>query len=383
MAKKWNLKDKLKKLKFNPKLKERLKNIKRKKQPPEDVPFYLPGEKPPRKKIKESRGIPSFLNLPVLVFDVKNRGKFHRFFLATMILSACWFVGRLTALFMVPKNLKTTPGNLPTIVINVTTPNEWEKYTKLIRNKDLFKTSRPNQPKQKRRSDEKIICDKADSKSNLPLKLMGTVVMQDTIKSLASVQVRGNNKLEDVREGEKVEDMAEIFHIERLRIIFKNLNTNECEFISHQKLDEEDKIESPVMISKKEFKEIKSDLVEDGIKQVGNTICVSRALINEKLANFNEILTQARAIQIPNPDGTLSFKIVEITPGSIYTHLNIQDNDLIKTINGQPITGMQAIMGLFGKISKLPKLNLEIERDGNLIPMSYEFSQTSPATCKE
>ncbi len=384
MAKKWNLKDKLKKLKLNPKLSEKLKGFKFKsrKQSPEDVPFYVPDELPPKTPPKNTN-LPGFLNFPVRIFAVENRGKFHRFFLATMILSTCWFLGKVSALFLIPKNLKTTPSDIPAIAVNVTSTQEWQSYTQLIKNKDLFQTSKPNQPKNKKKSSEVIICDEAETKSSLPLKLMSTLVMQDSVKSLASVQIRGNQKLKSIREGEKIDDLAEIFHIERLRIVLKNLNTSECEYISHQKLVEEEKIKSPIVITKKQFTEIKDSLVEEGIKQVGDTICISRSLINKKLANFNEILTQARAIQIPNPDGTLSFKIVEITPGSIYTHLNIQDNDVIKSINGQPISGMQAIMGLFGKISKLPKLNLEIEREGNLIPMKYEFSKTSPATCKE
>ena len=56
------------------------------------------------------------------------------------------------------------------------------------------------------------------------------------------------------------------------------------------------------------------------------------------LGNISSVLTQARAIPITNGDGTISFKVTEIVPGSIYSQLNIQENDIITGINGKKLT---------------------------------------------
>ena len=63
---------------------------------------------------------------------------------------------------------------------------------------------------------------------------------------------------------------------------------------------------------------------------------------------------------------------MEITPGSIYSKLNIQENDVIKKINGEPINNLNEIMSLFGRIKDLKNLGLGIERDG--IENEFEYS---------
>ncbi|MBT5093448.1 MAG: PDZ domain-containing protein [Halobacteriovoraceae bacterium] len=91
------------------------------------------------------------------------------------------------------------------------------------------------------------------------------------------------------------------------------------------------------------------------------------------LGNINEILTQARAIQIKNPDGSLSFKMVEVVPGSLYSKLNIQDGDIITGINGKKIKNLNEIMALFGKIRSIDHFELSVKRNGIESSMDYDF----------
>ena len=91
------------------------------------------------------------------------------------------------------------------------------------------------------------------------------------------------------------------------------------------------------------------------------------------MKNIQQILTQARAIKITNPDGSLSFKIVEITPGSVYSSLGIQNEDIITHINGKPISNLNEVMGLFGGIQNMSKLNISVNRSGSQQDLDYQF----------
>ena len=91
------------------------------------------------------------------------------------------------------------------------------------------------------------------------------------------------------------------------------------------------------------------------------------------LSNISEVLTQARAIQMKNPDGSLKFKITDITPGSIYSKLNIQNNDIITKINGSNIENLNEVMSMFGRIKDISNLSITIDRNGIESDFEYQF----------
>jgi type II secretory pathway component PulC len=98
---------------------------------------------------------------------------------------------------------------------------------------------------------------------------------------------------------------------------------------------------------------------------------IEKSFLKSKLSDINSLLTQARGIPIRNPDGTLSFKIVDIEPGGVFAHLGVQNNDVISQINGQNIKNMNQIMNFFGKIQNMSKLNLLIQRSGEEVQQNY------------
>ena len=91
------------------------------------------------------------------------------------------------------------------------------------------------------------------------------------------------------------------------------------------------------------------------------------------LDNISQILTQAKAIPIKKPDGSIHFKITQIVPGSVYSQLNISNGDIITHINGKKINSTNEIMTLFGKFRNLDNLSLGISRSGNEETLDYQF----------
>ncbi|MDA8793597.1 PDZ domain-containing protein, partial [Bacteriovoracaceae bacterium] len=248
---------------------------------------------------------------------------------------------------------------------------------KFVKDKKLFQTGavkKAIKPTEKVKKGP-VICTEETSKksSSLPITLLNTIVLQDSVKSIASVQVRSD--LFDLREGEQIENMAKIDKITRLKLIIKNLNSDECENVMASEAKEMLSLPTNINVlspseSKKFVKQKKSI---EGIKNDGNKFEISKKLLKSKMSNISEILTQAQGITITNPDGSMSFKVVNIEPGSIYNYLGIQDNDVITQINGNKINNLNEVMNLFGRIQNIDQLNLMIERNGVQTPLDYEL----------
>jgi type II secretory pathway component PulC len=239
-----------------------------------------------------------------------------------------------------------------------------------IKGQDPFKT-KSGATKKKVIADTK--CDKAQQASSLPIKLVNTVVLQDSIKSLAAVQVRGDRDLQQVREGEQISNLAKIFKIDRLEILVKNLENGVCESIASDKARE---ARSPISVmSPQASREYKLNKKMPGIENVGNKFNISKDLLNQKMKDIASILTQARALKMQNPDGTLSFKMTEIDPEGIFPYLGIQDGDIITSINGKPIYDINEVMSLFGKIKNLDNLSLGVKREGSDSNLEYSIKK--------
>ena len=217
-------------------------------------------------------------------------------------------------------------------------------------------------------------CDKPEQTSNLPIKLMNTVVLQDSVKSIASVQVSGNRELQELRVGDDISTLARIFKITRLEILVKNLDSGMCESISSD--SKSISTGSPISVmSPAQSRDFKANKKISGIDNVGNKFSISKTLLDEKLKDIAAVLTQARALKIQNPDGSLAFKMTELDPQGIFPYLGIQDQDIITSINGKPIYDMNEVMLLFGRIKGLDNLSLGIKREGSDSVQEYSIKK--------
>ena len=111
----------------------------------------------------------------------------------------------------------------------------------------------------------------------------------------------------------------------------------------------------------------------EGVENDGNKYTIEKGFLQDKMKNISDVLTQARGSQLTNPDGTLSFKIVDIEPGGLFSYLGIQNNDVITHINGKKISNLNEVMSLFGKISNVDKMNLTVTRGGDEVPLQYNI----------
>ncbi len=323
------------------------------------------------------------------VFSPHSRPSIHQGFLVLLIASSAYLAGRMLALSLQPSATKNTSS--PTLqTMTVASSPSLHEQIRLIKGSDLFKAqgdkkssppdcqATPKAPGCSNQSkvDPNLACHDANKKSSLPITLLATIVLQDEVKSVASVQVRGEKALLNLRKGEEIPRLAKITGIHSTKLIIKNKKNGHCEFVvtKKQQLPRGQigtiKVERNPVKGKKLLEKSK----DTGIKvSEGNKFKIKKSLRDEMLGNISEVLTQARAIQIKNPDGTIAFRMQEIIPGSIYSKLNIENGDIIKGINGKNFTNMNEIMSLFGQLRERDHYEINILRNGAEQTFEYDF----------
>lgn len=314
--------------------------------------------------------------LPNNILSSAHHQRIHNYFqLAVIICLVYFFASLISHLLMGTPSYKTASksGSINIDDSKLLTANKINK----IKNANIFQTTEVAVVKDdKRKSNADKKCEESDRKSNLPIKLVNTIVLQDSVKSIASVSIRSNSKLENFRVGDKISSLASIGRIGRQKLIIKNLATGDCEAIEGD-LGARKKHRGGnelTVLTPKASRDYKKQMKKvEGIETDGVNFKIKKEFLQEKLKDVNSLLTQARGIKIDNPDGSLSFKIVDIEPGSIYDYLGIQNGDIIKGIDGEPIRNFNEVMKLFGNVANLKKMNLTVGRDGEDTARAYNI----------
>lgn len=304
------------------------------------------------------------------VLSRSSREPIHQIAIVLLVCTVTYTIGKTTAIVM-----RGTPvlDSARDYTVSINLDDSFNPATLAqVKNINIFRTNSGLGGKKNNVADKK--CEEAQGQSSLPIKLVNTVVLQDMVKSLASVQIRGDRELQEVRVGDQIANLAQIFKITRLEILVKNLESGMCESISSETKTRERS--SPIsVLSPSASRDFKANKKMSGIDNVGNKFTISKTLLDEKLKDLGAILTQARAVKIQNPDGSLSFKMTELDPAGIFPYLGIQDGDTITNINGKPIYDMNEVMLLFGRIKGLEKLSLGIKREGTDSNQEYSIKK--------
>lgn len=67
----------------------------------------------------------------------------------------------------------------------------------------------------------------------------------------------------------------------------------------------------------------------------------------------------------------VGFKLIKIVPGSVYQQLGLKNGDIVKEINGVPVTSMEFLSSSLSKATVGDKVDLLIERKGKEETLRY------------
>lgn len=203
-------------------------------------------------------------------------------------------------------------------------------------------------------------------KSMLPLNLIGTVVLKDELKSMATIEDKSANMIYPVRIDDTVANKIQIKKIERLKVYFINQANGQLEYIEI--------IDELPLLKTRPLSAPTTKGSGDSVQQKSEShFEVNRSEVDKAVSNLQEVLQQARAI--PNFENGVQdgYKIVQIEPGSIYEKLGIKNGDVLAGLNGEPINDPGKALQLFNELKTSNHLEIKIKRDGRTMVVNYDI----------
>jgi len=95
---------------------------------------------------------------------------------------------------------------------------------------------------------------------------------------------------------------------------------------------------------------------------------VDRRQLQQQLGR-PEFLNQA--LIVPNPDG--GFLVRQVQAGSLYEKLGLRPGDVIKNVNGQPLTNMDDVMRLYQQFGTAQRVLVDVQRQGRSETLYYDM----------
>jgi general secretion pathway protein C len=206
--------------------------------------------------------------------------------------------------------------------------------------------------------------DAAPTKSNLPLNLIGTLVMSNPAHSIATIEDKAQSQIFPVGIDDEIPGKLKVQLIEPRKVIFVNKISGRREYIEIPE-DQDTKVAT-------RFSNSGGSTGATSVEKVSPTqFNVPRGEVDRALADFNNLLTQARAV--PNSENGLpaGYKLFQIIPGSLYDKLGLQNGDVITGLNGQIINDPGKAFEMLNELKTSNHLELQIKKDGK--PLNYVY----------
>jgi general secretion pathway protein C len=207
----------------------------------------------------------------------------------------------------------------------------------------------------------------APVKTSLPFNLIGTLILRDELRSIATIEDSSAKLVYPVRIEDEIPQKAKILKVEAKKVIFLNTSNHRREYVELP----DDGMSAIPNVSLGTKGSIGGG---QNIEQVANgQFVISRSEVDRALSDLNNILTQARAIPNFENGQPAGYKLFQIVPGSIYQKLGIQEGDVICGFDGQPATDPAAALEKLTGLRNTSHMDLCVKRGGKQQTFSYDF----------
>jgi len=100
---------------------------------------------------------------------------------------------------------------------------------------------------------------------------------------------------------------------------------------------------------------------------------VDQREVTANTENFNQLLTQARALPYMEQGKTVGFRISEIVPGSLYEKIGLQNGDVIQKINSQDVDDPGKFFQMYQNLKEERSISIDLMRGGQRQTLNYEI----------
>ncbi|MEM7160346.1 MAG: type II secretion system protein GspC [Myxococcota bacterium] len=210
-----------------------------------------------------------------------------------------------------------------------------------------------------------------ETKSKLPLRLMATMEAEDPEHSFATILDEEAGVAGLYERGDLVRNGVVVMSVDQAIVHLRN--NAALEYIE---LGEEPP-PPPAAVStarpsaappppKKNDRSIPG--AEEAINCPSEHSCtVERAFVEKLLANPTLLTKQARIVPKQKDDEIIGYKLYGIRRGSLPKLLGLKNGDMLTSVNGQELKGMDKAMALYSKLRRASNLSVSIQRKGKTI----------------
>ena len=119
--------------------------------------------------------------------------------------------------------------------------------------------------------------------------------------------------------------------------------------------------------------EVSLPRVVEKVETVENKRIIPRSLVDEAIANANQILRQVRIKPHFVSGISEGYWIGNIQPGSIIEEIGFQNGDIVKKLNGEVLDSPEKIFRAYQQVQETGVVSVDVERDGRILSLTYEI----------
>jgi general secretion pathway protein C len=128
-------------------------------------------------------------------------------------------------------------------------------------------------------------------------------------------------------------------------------------------------VSSGSAIEKSEKSEVTGEVTDLGDRKV-----IDRSLLEHYANNMDDIYKNIGITEVKNGRNLEGFRLTFVRKDSPFAKLGVRRDDIIKEINGQPITSYNAAFEVYKNIKNVENLSLKIKRGKEEMELEYEIN---------
>ncbi len=200
--------------------------------------------------------------------------------------------------------------------------------------------------------------------SQLPLNLIGTVVLTKPEKSIANIEVKSKNMVIALMPNREIDNIATLVKVERNKAIIRNTNLGRLEYIE---------IKNQNKLSFNNPAPLAAPKGPGEVKQVApNKYILKRETLLKHTSDLSSLLMQASTVPRRKANGDIEcYILTSFKPDSIFADLGVNQGDCIKSVNGEPIDSPAKAMEIYNAFKTSSSIKLTVESDGRDVQKDY------------
>lgn len=223
-------------------------------------------------------------------------------------------------------------------------------------------------PKEDIEKKDKAIKKDEIKKTDLPLKLLGTVYSGKPSSGVAVVEQLKEKKIETFLVGDILIGNAKLYEIYPNKIIIDRGDYKEFLEIAALEIKKSSRNIVKAKAKKASGYALKSppnEYKEEGFERVGNNIRLSEGFKQKLLStDFAKILQDVKAVPHFENNELRGYRMTKLKEGSIYQKMGLQANDIIQEINGFVLDDASQVLGYLQSLRSEKDFEIEVSRSG-------------------